>query len=288
MVQKRRLQEAGIVFLFLTALLLFVGNRDTRPGMSAGETMAMPAVHESELYAGLAARLSDELLKQAGSEEPQDIEDINTAPEEEVYSFLQGPKSWEEGRPWSGEWAGNYTKGRYFGSFGCGFCCLANIYSTLTDKVCSPWDMYEYAGQVSGYVVTKKSAALGWGDMKVILQKTGFECTLNQKSGSYTYFQQQIAQAKSAVVLVSSDNDDTYWKETSGHYVNIWLYNEETDKVFVTDPGDPDRNRSWIPLRYVYDALKTVSQYQYLLVLDYNDENNQWQHNGIDEIWNMP
>ena len=44
-------------------------------------------------------------------------------------------------------------------------------------------------------------------------------------------------------------------------------------------------NRSWIPLRYVYDALKTVSQYQYLLVQDYAEEQNQWMHDGITDAW---
>lgn len=47
----------------------------------------------------------------------------------------------------------------------------------------------------------------------------------------------------------------------------------------------PDGNRSWIPLRYVYDALKTVSQYQYLLVQDYAEEQNQWMHDGITDAW---
>ena len=53
----------------------------------------------------------------------------------------------------------------------------------------------------------------------------------------------------------------------------------------IGDPADPDGNRSWIPLRYVYDALKTVSQYQYLLVQDYAEEQNQWMHDGITDAW---
>ena len=90
------------------------------------------------------------------------------------------------------------------------------------------------------------------------------------------------------MVLVSSRNDDTYWKKTGGHYVNVWLYNEKTDEVFLTDPGAPDRNRETIPLRYVYDALKTVSQYQYLLVNEYEEEKNLWKLDGIDEAWVEP
>lgn len=206
----------------------------------------------------------------------------------QVYSFLQGPKSWGEGRSWSGEWSSQYIKGNYFGNFGCGLCCMANIYSTLTDATCSPWDMFEYARQVSGYSPTRKVGAIGWGDMKVTMRKCGFDVQLCTKPGTYETFQQQIAKSKSAVVLVCSANDDTYWKKTGGHYVNICLYDQKSDKVFLADPADPEGNRNQIPLRYVYDALKTVSQYQYLLVNGYTEENNQWKHNGIDDAWVEP
>lgn len=209
-------------------------------------------------------------------------------PEQRVYSFLQGPKSWGEGRAWAGAWSGEYVKGNYFGNFGCGLCCMANIYSSLTEYECSPWDMYEYARQVSGYSPTKKTGAIGWADMKVTLRKSGFDCTLNVKPDTYEEFQSQVAAAKSALVLVSSNNDDTFWEDTGGHYVNIWLYRADRDEVFLSDPGGPSRNRTWIPLRYVYDALKTVSQYQYLLVNDYAKENNLWKHDGIEDAWVTP
>ena len=105
------------------------------------------------------------------------------------------------------------------------------------------------------------------------------------KPESYEQFQQEIAASQMAVVLVSSRDDDTYWKKTGGHYVSISLYDASSDQVFLGDPADPDGNRSWIPLRYVYDALKTVSQYQYLLVQDYAEEQNQWMHDGITDAW---
>ena len=162
---------------------------------------------------------------------------------------------------------------------------MANIYCTLTEYTCSPWDMYEYAGQVSGYAPSRKIGAIGWADMKVTLRKSGFDCTLNTKPESYEQFQQEIAASQMAVVLVSSRDDDTYWKKTGGHYVSISLYDASSDQVFLGDPADPDGNRSWIPLRYVYDALKTVSQYQYLLVQDYAEEQNQWMHDGITDAW---
>ncbi len=287
--QKKRFFRAGV--LLGCAAAIFIGSMGTeRIGTQAVQDASDEIEVTAELYAGIMADIrthevayvqeNQELLMMAALE--------HTLKEEDVYSFLQGPKSWGNGVTWSGEWCLKYVKGNYFGGFGCGLCCMANIYSTLTDYTCSPLDMYEYATQVSGYYPSKKSGAIGWGDMKVTLQKCGFSCDVYYKADSYETFQQQIAEAQSAIVLVSSYNDDTFWKDTSGHYVNIWLYNEETDEVFLTEPGGPEKNRVWVPLRYVYDALKTSSQYQYLLVDDYNEEENQWRHDGITDQWVAP
>lgn len=242
------------------------------------------------LYAGVTANRWN-VMDSVSLEEPDHA--LVTAmsqvlPEQQVYSFLQGPKSWGERRNWAGEWSTESIRGNYFGSFGCGLCCMANVYCTLTDHICSPWDMYEYAKAVSGYSPTGRAGAIGWDDMKITLQKSGFDCSLNNKPDSYEAFQMQIGQAQMSVVLVCSRNDNTFWKSTDGHYVTINLYNAETDEVFLSDPGNPDRNRSWIPLRYVYDALKTASQYQYLLVKGYEEENNLWKQDGIDEAWVAP
>lgn len=204
---------------------------------------------------------------------------------ENIYTFLQGPKSWTEGRPWSGEWCYLTVKKNAFGNFGCGLCCMANIYSSLSPYECSPVDMFEYASQVTGYYPTKESGAIGWLDMKTALQASGFACDVYNKPVSYEEFQEQMKVTKSAIVLVSSVNSDAFWKDTPGHYVNIWLYQPQTDMVFLAEPGDPLNNRTWIPLRYVYDALKTVSQYQYLAVTSYGEEQNQWKWNGIDDNW---
>lgn len=258
--------------------------------MAEKETFVEQMEPETTLYAGIFTEFEENEM--AILRENKDIMDAAAEraahPELYVYTFLQGPKSWGEGRAWSGEWSNAYVKGNYFGNFGCGFCCMANIYCTLTDYTCSPWDMYEYARQVSGYTPTRKTGAIGWADMKVTLQKSGFDCTLKNKPESYEEFREQITQAKSAVILVCSRDDDTYWENTGGHYVNISLYNADTDEVFLADPGDPEGNRSFIPLRYAYDALKTASQYQYLLVNDYAEENNQWKQDGIDEAWVAP
>ena len=120
------------------------------------------------------------------------------------------------------------------------------------------------------------------------LRKSGFDCSLENKPEGYEQFQEQMRETPMAVVLVCSADDDTFWENTGGHYVNISLYNPDMDVVFLADPGGPDRNRTWIPLRYVYDALKTSSQYQYLLVRGYEEENNLWKQDGIDEAWVEP
>ena len=104
----------------------------------------------------------------------------------------------------------------------------------------------------------------------------------------YEAFREQMKQGISAIVLVSSYDDDTFWKDRSGHYVNIWSFNPDTEEVFLAEPGSPTNNRSWIPLRYVYDALKTSSEYQYIMVDEYNEDTNNWKHNGINIEWNFP
>ena len=57
--------------------------------------------------------------------------------EEEIFTFLQGPKSWEERRDWSGAWGRAFYDGGSFGGFGCGLCCLANVYSTESRYQCT-------------------------------------------------------------------------------------------------------------------------------------------------------
>lgn len=205
---------------------------------------------------------------------------------EQVYTFFQGPRAYTEGYPWGGEWCQQMVKGNSFGGFGCGMCCMANVYSTLTSYECSPWDMFGCATQVTYYYPSKEGGAIGWEDMKTTLETVGFTCNVHRKPGSYAYFQDVIKNSQSAIVLVSSHNDDTFWKNTSGHYVNIYLYQEDTDMVFLAEPGDLEKNRTWIPLQYVYDALKTVSNFHYLTIDAYEEENNTWKHDGITDIWN--
>ena len=76
---------------------------------------------QTPLYAGILAEfranemaiLSDnqEILAKAAERAAEEA----AHPEQGVYTFLQGPKSWTEGRAWSGEWSNQYVRGNYFG-----------------------------------------------------------------------------------------------------------------------------------------------------------------------------
>lgn len=236
--------------------------------------------------AGITASLQKHIFEDGILVPGMDI--VSPPPEEQalsVYTFLQGPRAYREGFPWSGEWCEQIVSGKSFGGFGCGLCCMANIYSTLSPYECSPWDMYEFATSISRYYPSRESGAIGWEDMRMTLRASGIFCDLYQKPETYEAFQEQMKETESAVVLVSSANDAAFWTNTSGHYVNIWLYQEDTDMVFLAEPGDPENNRTWIPLRYVYDALKTVSSYQYLAAAKYSEGANIWKQNGIDDVW---
>lgn len=208
--------------------------------------------------------------------------------EESIYTFMQGPKAWNSKTPWSGEWCEEVLVGSKFSVFGCGLCDLANIYSTLSPYECSPLAMFHYAKEVSEYSPGGGVGAIDWPYMQKTLETTGFTCELGNKDETYEQFCSKIGDSLTAIVLVSSSDDDTYWKDTTGHYVNIWSYNKETQEVFLADSGDPEHNRTWIPLKYVYDALKTSGTYQYLLVQGYEESQNTWKHSGIEENWTIP
>ena len=94
-------------------------------------------------------------------------------------------------------------------------------------------------------------------------------------------FQDQVKAAAGCIVLVCSYNDDSYWKNTPGHYVTIFHYNEEDDTVFLCDSGDPGHNRSRIKLRTIYKALKTESDHQYLTVGAYDENGDQWKNTKL-------
>lgn len=280
-----KIRFINTAFLILFLVLLFYGTSQEPAADKQNQDIVFLAEHE--VNAGITAVL-DKTVFQLDLH-PKDFKAVPLTPEEKaslVYTFLQGPRAFREKWPWSGDWCEKIVRGNSFGGFGCGLCCMANIYSTLSDYECSPWNMYEYATQASLYYPSKESGAIGWEDMKTTLTAVGFACELCVKPATYEEFQAQMKQSQSAVVLVSSMYDNTFWQDTPGHYVNIWLYQEDTDMVFLAEPGNPEKNRTWVPLRYIYDALKMVSPYQYLSVAFYAEEANMWKWNGITDNWN--
>ncbi len=206
-------------------------------------------------------------------------------PEDGVYSFLQGPKSWKERRAWSGKWGKETHDGSSFGAFGCGFCCMANIYSTLTEYKCSPLDIYEHSKKVTFY---GGGGAISWQLMRAAMADIGFSVKLGEKPASFHDFREEMKQTEAMLVLVSSYNDDSYWKNTPGHYVTLFLYDEENEDVFLTDSGDPEHNRSRVPLKTIYKALKTSSEFQYMSVVSYDENRDNWKNKTIEGTWVEP
>lgn len=202
-----------------------------------------------------------------------------------IYTYLQGPKSWKRGIDWSGEWGDSYMDGSYFGGFGCGLCCVANIYSTLSDYRCSPVDAYRYAKKHTGYC---GGMAISWGYMRRTLTSQGFDCHVANKPDTYEEFEREMRDSLCSIVLVSSSDSKVYWKDTPGHYVTVFRYDEEREKIFLADSGDPEHNRSWVGLKKIYKSLKTESPWQYLVVSGYEKNKDSWRHKGTSGTWNPP
>lgn len=270
---ERRRNQAILLLAFAAGMvLLLVMGKNERPG-GEEETAAIagPEWHGEDMAA------SGEALQA----EPEPTEN----PEDGVYSFLQGPKSWKEGREWSGRWGTEYYDGGSFGGFGCGFCCMANIYSTLTGYKCTPLDIYEWTKKKTSY---GGGGAVAWPFMRKAMSDIGFAVELGEKPSTYQAFQTEMERAGAMLVLVSSSNDDSYWKDTPGHYVTLFLYNSEMGEVFLTDSGDPKHNRHWVSLKLIYKALKTSSDFQYMSVLSYDEEKDTWKHTSAEGEWVKP
>lgn len=208
-----------------------------------------------------------------------------TSPEDRVYTFLQGPRSWKSQLTWSGKWGKTMYDGSSFGAFGCGFCCMANIYCTQTKYKASPVDVYSYSKKHTEY---GGGGAIAWEYMQRVMQRLGFQAKLMTKPDSYAAFQKQMTESETAIVLVSSHNSDCYWKDTPGHYVTIFLYDAQKDKVFLADSGDPEHNRHWVSLKKIYRSLKTESDYQFMTVGEYKESSDQWKHKSAKGTWVKP
>ncbi len=252
----------ALVVLFFFAVIVYPGRfkeKETETSTGAEATIAP----------------SDAVVETAPTEEP--VQE-NGDPTEKIASFLQGPRSWKARLDWSGKWGNTLYDGGSFGGFGCGLCCMANIYCSLTDYRCSPIDMYKYAKKMTEY---GGGGAIDWPYMRDTLQYAGFTCEVGKKPKKYKDFQQIVKNSKACLVVVSSEDSTCYWKSTPGHYVVLFLYNEQTDEIFLTDSGDPNHNRHWVPLKKIYRSLKTANYRQYMTVTAYTEQNNQWKHNKI-------
>lgn len=281
---KKKLSLLGLALFFLFLLLIIGSTAEKERKWKEQTEVKIDGAGPQSMYVGVSQWLKEDLSEAERKELVKAFE----LKEKDIYTFLQGPRSWSEGIPWSGEWCQFHVKGNPFGGFGCGLCCMANIYDTLSPYEVSPLDMFEHARMASDYAPDGKYGAIDWEEMRCALKVCGVGSQIHRKPETYEEFQEQIRLAKSAIVLICSGNDDTYWQDTPGHYVNIWLYQKEDDTVFLAEPGSPENNRSRIPLRYIYDALKTASRFQYLSVSGYELEEDRWRLDGIEESWNRP
>ena len=194
--------------------------------ISVGQLKIMEAHGENETQTA-------DKEKDVAQQEPDQEE--KAKPEDAVFSYLQGTKSYEKEKEWSGAWCYEEAGGQQFSQFGCGLCSMANIYSTVSGNKCTPLQMYEYAQEVSNYNPHSGLGAIGWDAMRETLQTMGIECEMGRKPSSYEEFQQLAKDSKGLLVLISSNSDDTFWKDMPGHYVTLWLYDEAKDEVFLAD-----------------------------------------------------
>jgi hypothetical protein len=155
---------------------------------------------------------------------------------------------------------------------------MANLYTSLSEYECSPLDMYRYAKKKSGY---GGGGAIDWGYMKETLAAAGISGDVGRKPSEYETFQKKVKAAAAMIVVVSSQDSTCYWKNTPGHYVTLFLYDEAADKVFLADSGDPNHNRHWVSLKKIYRSLKTANSWQFFAVNGYDKERDSWKHSGF-------
>ena len=202
-----------------------------------------------------------------------------------IASFLQGPKSWKKKYDWSGSWGKKIIGGRSFGGYGCGLCCMANFYCSLTPYQCSPVDMYKFALKNSTY---PGGCAIDWPQIKKTMEAAGFTVDYGKRPKKYKDFQKLISEAQASMVVISSAYDKTFWKNTYGHYVTLFDYDKITDMVFLADSGKAQRNRRWISLKTVYKAIKRSNANHYMRMLSYDENRDSYKHKKISGKWVKP
>ena len=281
----------AIILTTMIVLIMQMKRKEPIPDPFAHLTQMLTEEPVSETEELFTESIPLETQPAAETEEPTETEKSEKAlelTETDIYTFMQGPKAYGSKTDWGGSWCDVELYDQKFSVFGCGLCCLANIYSTLTDGDCSPLDMFYYAKENSGYRPMSYYGSIDWPYMKQTLRKFGIHTKLKTKDKTYKKFQEEIKNCITATILISSGYDATYWHDVEGHYVNVWLYDEEDDTVFLADSGNPDHNRQRIPLRYLYDAMKMSSRYQYMLVTSVDEGKDSWAHNGVEMRWNVP
>ncbi len=277
---------------FLLAALLFINQAEPEicgKGTSSVAVQATPAAVSERIVLGttvsgvsvteLPRTIKEKVPKAAKTPKPPKPTAVPTPSvtkdrTDRLASFYQGDLSYQSKLIWSGNWGKKKFKKKTFGSFGCGLCCLANVYSSLTDYRCSPLDMYEYACENTDY---QGGGAIEWWNMGAVLTKTGFTYIRGKKPKDYEDFQKMVQKSKAVIALVSQGKK-SYWKNTTGHYVTLFLYDKKTDQVFLADSGSYERNRHWVPLKKVYHSLKKTEGSQYLSVLSYKKKNDTWRN----------
>ena len=174
-----------------------------------------------------------------------------------------------------------------FGAFGCGLCCMANVYSSVTPSYykASPVDMYRFAKKNTWYW---GGSAIDWPYMVKGMRKAGIHCGVKREPKRYSAFKRDIETSKCAIVLISSYDSACYWKHTPGHYVTIFAYNKNNDRVFLADSGDPSHNRHWVSLKKIYRSLKKASRFQYIRVTGYNRNQDTFRNRRARGRWIRP
>lgn len=274
-----------VIIIIVVCATLSVMGKIHKTGRKTSDVNEIKVTHkpdgENKVSSGAAIKPSG---KPAATVKPEVRKRVDTR---QIYSYLQGPRSWKEKRAWSGYWGNTYMDGGMFGAFGCGLCCMANVYSSVTPSYCkaSPVDMYRFAKKNTWYW---GGSAIDWPYMVKGMRKAGIHCGVKRKPKRYSAFKRDIETSKCAIVLISSYDSACYWKHTPGHYVTIFAYNKNNDRVFLADSGDPSHNRHWVSLKKIYRSLKKASRFQYIRVTGYNRNQDTFRNRRTRGRWIRP
>ena len=107
-----------IIMSAVAVLVLVIGLFFDQNGEQAVETSGTQTVTVREGAVTDAAVMAAPVSESA-------VQAVATpSPEDGIYTYLQGPKSWKERREWSGKWGKTFYDGKSFGAFGCVLCAL--------------------------------------------------------------------------------------------------------------------------------------------------------------------